>query len=126
MVSATQTLTDKWTPWHGFFWAYEIVVNKVLISSGEGGLSFPYLLPPIPAPFSSGSRLCTFSLAKYYAILRTFFIFLPLGNRAPAFSFPASRRLSPHSSGWLKFSVLHFLAVLCKTTTHQILRCTRT
>ena len=49
---------------------------KVLLyrGGGQGGLNLP-----LPVPFNPGSRPVFFaSIAKYCAILRNFFLFLPL------------------------------------------------
>ena len=65
---------------------------------GQGGTGGDINLP-LPVPFNPGffwlPPLCTFSIAKYYAMLHNFSLFLPLpatlGIPLPAPSSPASR-----------------------------------
>ena len=56
------------------FWRY------YLVGGGQGVQTsrLPYLAIPAPAPFSWLPPFCPFSIAKYYAMLHNFPLFLPL------------------------------------------------
>ena len=74
-------------------------VHLTFTSRDHGGTSrFPYLVLPVPIPFIAWlSPLCAFPIiAKYYAMLQTFFLYLPV----PALSSPVSCTYStPYTPG---------------------------
>ena len=79
-----------------------IAIQTVLRTGGGGGAGGPNLPPPglailAPAPFFLGFLLFALSsVAKYYAMLRSFPLFLPL----PALPSPTSRTPpTPYSPG---------------------------